>query len=461
MTKPPTLPSRSRKRSRLFQAAPEALFVEEWVPNITLPPPPEAPLEEEEGVAQLDEHGLPERNEEEEEPEEERRGPARVYVGKGAQSDTQYGHGREDLPVSDVEMPDLRLPSKADAEGEEDSDPSMPDLSIDGSGSDWGAMFDSLDDDEPTDPELRSGSEGEASEPMPMPAATPAMPATSPQASAGSEPVVIEPKTDHAPPKLDRPKPAATLDSRSTPSWTRPAKSDAKPPPARSPKPQPPRIRATQPKPPEPGIGSLVPRSLIIAVVVLLTLMLVVLFAQRCSNEPPSQDAPKGPPPVQELTIQPGTMNLEPEPATAQPAEPEPPVDDPPATAKSEPEPVPVAAPTPKSPTVVTYTPKPSRIAPAPQPDATHVPERTPPPIPEEDPVAEPGGVGFMVVESDRYAMIYMGGRRLGGTPIARMELDPGSYAVRAVCRDTGATKTMQIEVSSGGLATASFRFMP
>jgi len=468
MTKPPTLPSRSRKRSRLFQAAPEALFVEEWVPNITLPPPPDAPLEEEEGVAQLDEHGLPERSEDEEEPEEERRGPVRVYVGKGAQSDTQYGHGRDELPASDVEMPDLRLPSKADADGEDDSDPSMPDLSIDGSGSDWGAMFDALDDDEPTDPELRSGSEGEDSEPMPMPAAAaPAMPEPPPLASAApsiapaaSEPVVITPKTDHAPPKLDRPRSAATLDARSTPSWTRPAKSDTKPPLARSPKPQPPRIRATQPKPPEPGIGSLVPRSVIIAVVLLVILMLVVLFAQRTSNEPPSHDAPKGPPLVQELTIQPGTMNLEPEP---EPPAHEPPAHEPPATAEGQPEPVPVAAPTPKPPTVVTYTPRPSRIAPTPEPepDATQVPERTPPPIPEEDPVAEPGGVGFMVVESDRYAMIYMGGRRLGGTPIARMGLEPGSYAVRAVCRDTGATKTMQIEVSSGDLATASFRFMP
>jgi hypothetical protein len=54
-----------------------------------------------------------------------------------------------------------------------------------------------------------------------------------------------------------------------------------------------------------------------------------------------------------------------------------------------------------------------------------------------------------------------MGGRRLGGTPIARMELEPGSYAVRAVCRDTGATKTMQVEVEAGQLSTAAFRFMP
>ncbi len=97
----------------------------------------------------------------------------RVYVGKGAQSDTQYGHSRDELPVTDLEMPNLELPTTTDPDDEADSDPSLPDLSIDGSGSNWGAMFDGLDDEEPTDPELRSGSQTDDSEPMPMPAAGP------------------------------------------------------------------------------------------------------------------------------------------------------------------------------------------------------------------------------------------------------------------------------------------------
>ncbi|MFH1464207.1 MAG: PEGA domain-containing protein, partial [Pseudomonadota bacterium] len=80
---------------------------------------------------------------------------------------------------------------------------------------------------------------------------------------------------------------------------------------------------------------------------------------------------------------------------------------------------------------------------------------------PAPAPAAVPTGKGFMVVESDRYAMIYMGGRRLGGTPVARIELEPGTYAIRAVCRDTGASQTKQIEVKPGELSTATFKFLP
>ncbi len=82
-------------------------------------------------------------------------------------------------------------------------------------------------------------------------------------------------------------------------------------------------------------------------------------------------------------------------------------------------------------------------------------------PSPLEDVGAEPEatGPGFLVVVSDSYAMVYMGGRRLGGTPIARMELDPGTYAVRAVCRDTGESKTIQVEIEPDELTTASFQF--
>ena len=462
MTKPPAATSRPRKRSRLFQAAPDALFVEEWVPNITLPPPPDAPLEEEEGVVQLDEHGLPER-EEEEEPEPERRGPARIYVGKGASADAgakpEAGSGisRDEMPPADVELPALSLPSQGD--DEDDSDPSMPDLSIDGTGSNWGAVFDGLDDEDPTDPELHSGaeSEGGSSEPMPMPAA-----GSPDDPPALAQPPAPEPVQSPPPPRLDRPGPAAALDARSTPTWSRPSKPVGQAKPATPARLEPPRIRATQPKPPEPGLGSLVPRSLIIAFIVL-AILVVVVWAIRHQNADLSEQpgpGPAGPPATPELTIQPGTMDLgSPPPAPArEPVQPEPVQ---PASAAAKPAPAPAAASAPRPSTPVA-APAPAPVSARPQPAASPpASARTAPPPAAEPPVAEPTGKGFMVVESDRYAMIYMGGRRLGGTPIARLELEPGSYAVRAVCRDTGATKTAQIEIKAGELATASFRFMP
>jgi hypothetical protein len=76
--------SKPARRSRLFQQRPDALRVEEWIPNITLPPPPDTPLEEEEDTGLvLDEHGLPQFEEEPERDPEEHAGPARLFVGMG------------------------------------------------------------------------------------------------------------------------------------------------------------------------------------------------------------------------------------------------------------------------------------------------------------------------------------------------------------------------------------------
>ncbi len=484
MTKPSAPPGRSRKRSRLFQAAPDALYVEEWVPNITLPPPPDAPLEDDEGEVLLDEHGLPERLDDDDEPEEERRGPARIYVGPGT-ADRSGGGQRDELPVGSADMPSLSIPG----DEEDDSEPSMPDLSIDGSGSDWGGVFDTDDgdDEELTDPEADTDERADAPTPivMSMPEGLAGSDPQEPQADA-SEPTKVAPKTDMPAPKLDRPR-AAPFEARPTPSWSRPKEPEpqpittADPPRIRDPKPPEPRPQAQpkpKPKPPEPGIGSLVPRSLIIAFVVLAILVSLVWALRRPDSDAPIE--PPGPPPAEqdgpkELTIQPGALDLgdgpkgpppsqpaeppepagepEPEPAAAAPAQP---VSNPepvrPAPAQAEPAPAAAANPEPAPVT---------RPKPAPAPAAKPAPEvRQTVPEPEA-PAATDDAFGFLVVESDRYAMVYMGGRRLGGTPIARMELDPGSYAVRAVCRDTGATKTMQVDIQPGELTTAAFRFMP
>ncbi len=483
--------SRPRKRSRLFQAAPDALRVDEWVPNITLPPPPDAPLvEEDDGQLKLDEHGLPEFAEEEE-PEPERRGPVRIFVGKGSGSSGGAGGG-EGYGVGEVQLPDLSLP-RGD-ELDDDEDPSMPDLSIDGSGSDWGAMFDKLDDESDTDSSLHGSDDDE---PMPMPAAAPKL---GDSADVGEQPDGSKP-----PPRGERPRPAAVLDNRiqASPNWARPkpspssrpskAESDARAwarpskPMARSggAKPaalEPPVIRPTkEPTPSEPGLDSLVPRSLIIAFVVLVILVLVVWVARRPDGG--IQDPPPPPPPVvpTELTMQPGILDLEPAaPAPVGQPEPEEQVARPgPEEQVEQPEPVeqaerverpepaePAEQPEPAAPSVSDPEPPRERSRPAPAPAPVEA-APAPPPLPEPAAPTQPElapaptGAGFLVVESDRYAMVYMGGRRLGGTPVARMELEPGSYAVRAVCRDTGATKTTQIEIVSGELTTANFRFMP
>ena len=77
---PPT--SRAR-RSPLFRSRPGALQVDEWVANITLPPPPDTPLEEEDPAEQLDEHGLPSFDDDLDDPEEPGARPVRLFVGMG------------------------------------------------------------------------------------------------------------------------------------------------------------------------------------------------------------------------------------------------------------------------------------------------------------------------------------------------------------------------------------------
>ncbi len=123
------VPPRRARRSRLFRSRPDALLVEEWVPNITLPPPPEAPLEEDDPAeARLDEHGLPRFEEEPEEEVEPQGGPARLFVGMGRRG-AAVSHAPGDAPleaaddqeddpepgVGDYFVAELRLPRPEDS----------------------------------------------------------------------------------------------------------------------------------------------------------------------------------------------------------------------------------------------------------------------------------------------------------------------------------------------------------
>jgi hypothetical protein len=116
-----SLPRRTR-RSRLFHSRPDALLVDEWVPNITLPPPPDAVLEEDDpAVAVLDEHGLPTFEDEPEEAPREPGGPARLFVGLGQRgasvAPSEEPDGEDEFDFSehhDFFVAELRLPRPED-----------------------------------------------------------------------------------------------------------------------------------------------------------------------------------------------------------------------------------------------------------------------------------------------------------------------------------------------------------
>ncbi|MFH1467169.1 MAG: hypothetical protein ABIO70_22485, partial [Pseudomonadota bacterium] len=350
-----------RRRSRLFQAAPDRLLVDEWVPNIKLPPPPATELEDEGPSALLDEHGLPVR-EPEEEPEPERRGPARIYVGQGGlNASGQRAPAPPELQAP--EMPDLRLPLGASEpdldDGEESSSGDLPDLSIDGGGGGWRgfdmglARASESDLEAPTDPNLRAGGAADEPSALEMPAAE-EMPAASPPPAAlvsGAVPIPV-PEPGPAPVKPPRPTPIAP-GAQATPSWARPTPGADRG--ARRPPEAPPRIRAAAPPRLEPSLASFVPRSLVIAIVVLGIVAMAVWAVRYAGLAGPQSKAPpagapaamEAPTTVDGLVIRPSTPQVEPAAPAPEPSR-EPEVSPAPESAAvAAPEPAPVARPAP------------------------------------------------------------------------------------------------------------------
>lgn len=272
-------PDRPSKRSRLFQARPDRLLVEEWVPSIALPAPPQTPLEEIPGEPRVDEHGIPELPHE---PDDTVRvGPARLYVGQGRRPTTQGEAPGGDEAQAGYFVAELRLPRPEDglpfglAAREEDPDPwseelefesaemsdpasSTPDLT--------GAFTLDLDTTSAPDPPLfflppPAGAEPVAAAPEPLRAAPdPGPPSASLSPSPAREPLarrIPGPSRPAAPPVQARPassvssapaarpapvgpsvpdpeRPVPTAVIRSKPSWTR-----ARPLPAPAPAPAP------------------------------------------------------------------------------------------------------------------------------------------------------------------------------------------------------------------------------
>lgn len=173
-------PSQRARRSRLFQAEPERLLIDEWVPVIVLPPPPTTPLQDE-----------PEEPAEEDKPaslrpgavpDEGRVGPVRIYVGAGT---------RQGAPA-----PASEEPSAGD---EEITSPDASELELDAS--EEGPP--GLEDDAPLKPGAPppalvlppSALAGAASQPVVLPspaispsAARPAAPATAPATATAAAP---------------------------------------------------------------------------------------------------------------------------------------------------------------------------------------------------------------------------------------------------------------------------------
>ncbi len=87
---------------------------------------------------------------------------------------------------------------------------------------------------------------------------------------------------------------------------------------------------------------------------------------------------------------------------------------------------------------------KPSLLQPAPasRPQGPATPRAAPASSDANDP-------GFYLVDSRRYAHIYIDGKDYGETPLFRVPLAPGSHTVRAVLPD-GRKQQLSIEIEAG-----------
>ena len=69
------------------------------------------------------------------------------------------------------------------------------------------------------------------------------------------------------------------------------------------------------------------------------------------------------------------------------------------------------------------------------------------------------GDVGFLTIESDKDAIIYVGDQKMGTTPLTRIEVAPGNHRVLAMDVETGARKSATAVVVRGQDRRIVFQF--
>ena len=91
---------------------------------------------------------------------------------------------------------------------------------------------------------------------------------------------------------------------------------------------------------------------------------------------------------------------------------------------------------------------------PRPRPVKQHKRRPSPTPSPTPAPTPQPAAKGFLTVFVTPSAKVYLNGRLIGSSPIAKREVPVGSHTVRIVAHgDTSKTKSLRVKVTPGGHA--------
>ncbi len=446
----------ARPRSRLFRAAPEALFVDEEVPSIRMPAPPATPLEEDADAA-LDEDGLlTALAADDTEDEPIRAGPARIYVGAGVQAAT---------PSPPPEPEDIAVPGF-------DNDIAVSGFDDELDGGLGSPIVEITDEEEPDTPE---GVQIRERRPMVVP------PPRAVAAGAGVGDQALQPPIEDDAEAEDAlwaglARPARASIAAGGAPWA----GEGEAPGAGTP-----RGFVAPPIRHEPVSRGPTSRLFVRGIIVAgaLALFLVSLWIYRAVRVSGDTEAVT---PVDAARTVDLTGASPFPPAVQEPSPEAEPTPTPPAEEVTTPAPseAPQAEARPATPRERTGAGRPATPR-ATTPDRSESPERTglwdttPPPGPPTpvtpavtspvtpvgtstapSPITLPAVAnGRITIESDQYAVIFMSGRRLGMTPIVDMEVPSGTYTLRATARDSGISQTIMVEVRAGETRAARFTF--
>jgi hypothetical protein len=60
------------------------------------------------------------------------------------------------------------------------------------------------------------------------------------------------------------------------------------------------------------------------------------------------------------------------------------------------------------------------------------------------------GGTGFLTLDTDPWAIAYLGGRRLGITPFAHVSLPAGKHQLQLDLQGSGRTRPLVVRIAAG-----------
>jgi hypothetical protein len=76
--------------------------------------------------------------------------------------------------------------------------------------------------------------------------------------------------------------------------------------------------------------------------------------------------------------------------------------------------------------------------------------DRDPPAAKPVPAVADTRGGGFLTINAEPYATLYVNGKKRGFTPVVRLSLPPGAHTLKLVSSAGQPDKTLRVKIAAG-----------